>query len=55
MRALYGQYRHALQSLLDRRDQLAGELGDTVRRVQLLDQEIDEVFEVLHVLRGYVS
>ena len=55
MQSLYGQYRHTLQGLLDRRAQLAGELGETVRRVRLLDQEIDEVFEVLHLLRGYVS
>ena len=53
--AMLEQYRQTLRRLEARRQQVAAQAKGFTRRLETLDQEIDEVAEVLRCLRQYTD
>ena len=53
MKKIIEAYRQTLDSLMKRREELCVYRGDCDRRIMVLDFEIEEVQDVLHMLAKY--
>jgi chromosome segregation ATPase len=55
MRELYEEYKRSLELLRQRHEKLSGEIKVYDRRVTLLEEEMDELCEVMTMIRRYLE